>query len=432
MRLAPRPLPARQIRRALSRATALAGLASLATLAGCALDPVPPDTQPPLLTSLPRELSAAERRIIDASNDLSLRLLRQVVNPDSNVVVSPLSVSMVLAMLQNGAHGSAAVDLQEFLGLGDLSAAEINAGYSALLDLLPALDSRTTMRVANGIFASDIVTLNPRFQQSVTGSFDASVRTLKFSAPSTLDTINGWASRQTEGRIPTILDEIAPEDVLYAINAMYFEARWRTPFEKSRTVPSRFRSPEGDMNVPMMRGEDIPIAVYPAPGARVGELLYGNGAFAFTIVLPNDTSRTALGAVLASLTSADVSRTTVGATYPALDVHLPRFAIEWSRLLNDDLKALGLTEVFSHGLDSLFTGPVGGVPFLSAVRQKAMIEVDEEGTVAAAVTVGTVGVTSAPMPFVVDRPFAFFIRERISGTILFAGQVVRVLPPRAD
>lgn len=426
MRLAPSRRPARQIRRALTRAASLVGLASLATVAGCALDPAPPGTQPPLLTSLPRELSAAERRIIDASNDLSLRLLRQVANPDSNIVVSPLSVTVVLAMLQNGAHGSAAADLQDFLGLGDLSLANINAGYAALLDLLPSLDSRTTMRVANGIFASDAVTLNPRFQQTVTGSFDAAVRTLRFSAPGTLDTINGWASRQTAGRIPTILEEIAPEDVLYAINAMYFEAKWRTPFEKSRTVPAPFRSVQGDVNVPTMRGENIPIATYPVPGGRAGELLYGNGAYAFTIVLPTDTSRTALGAVLASLTSADVSRTTVGTSYPSLDVHLPRFSLEWNRLLNDDLKALGLTEVFTHGLDSLFTGPVGGDPFLSAVRQKAMIEVDEEGTVAAAVTVGTVGVTSAPMPFVVDRPFAFFIRERISGTILFAGQVVRL------
>jgi serpin B len=328
---------------------------------------------------------------------------------------------MALGMALNGANGETFDSMQATLRLSGLSEEEINQGYKDLIALLLGLDSSTEMRIANSMWGHQGFTLLPGFTDAGKTFFDAETGTLDFASPTAVSTINDWVSRKTNGRIPTLLEEISREEVLFLINAIYFKGRWRDAFERDETRPAPFYAATGATRTVQLMSQEDSLRYHESADYQAVDLLYGNGAFAMTVLLPREGHTPA--ELLAGL-NAETWKELAG-RFQIQDMHLglPRFRLEYSRKLAEDLTTLGMGIAFDRTRADFYR--IADVRpdrlFITRVDQKTFVDVNEEGTEAAAATAVGIGVTSAPPAMVVDRPFLFAIRERLSGTVVFLG-----------
>ncbi len=406
----------------ISRPTRSAMIAAgLVVAAGCqsAVEPIP------RIEALPRNLTAAEERVITSSNAFAFELLREVNDGSrgENVFISPLSVSMALGVTMNGAVDRTFEEIRSTLGYGELSQGEINAAYRGLLDLLPGLDRSVEIHVANSVWHRDEFSFERAFFNTVENDFDARVRGIDFADPASVTTINGWVHDQTRGRIPTILDDIPSEMVMYLINAVYFNGKWTDPFDRSATRQRGFTLEDGgSVEVPMM-SNDGNYRYTRRPDLTAIDLPYGSGAFSMTIIIP-ETGRSVEEEV-GLLTPERWSEIVEGFASGRMIAELPRFRIEYEKALVEPLKALGMEAPFAPGLADFsgMSATHGKDLVISEVKHKTFVDVNEEGTEAAGVTSVGVALTSMPPVITADRPFVFVIRERFSGTILFIGKV---------
>jgi serine protease inhibitor len=393
-------------------------LAALVAVAACS-DSTGPSSGP--ITELPRPLSSVEREILTASNAFAFSLARELLpEANENLFYSPLSASMVLGMLLNGADGRTYEQIRSTLAFQSLTQEQINQGYADLSDLLLTLDPTVTIELGNSVWARQGFPVQPDFLNRVRTSFDAEAQTVDFADPATLPRINRWASDATHGRIEEIFEELPPTVVMVLLNAIYFKADWTQQFEKARTERAPFTRPDGSrVTADLMRLEaELPV-LHGATFAMV-ELPYGGSAFSMVVAVPAPgMSASAL------LEGMDVEgwNNRVAALSPSRTVvRLPRFELEWEKNLNEPLQALGMTDAFEGGRADFRRLTPGGGVYLSLVKQKSFVKVDEEGTEAAAVT-GAVIDESASAEIRMDRPFVFVIRERLTGAILFLGLI---------
>ena len=377
------------------------------------------------ITSLPRPLTVAEQKLIGGSNAFAFDLLRQVntAQRGSNVFISPLSASMALGMTANGAAGSTYDAMRSTLRLGDASRQEINEGYKSLIALLRGLDKSTDFRIANSIWYEQTFPFNEPFLAESRSFFDAEVKGLDFRSPSALSTINSWVNESTNSKIPAILDEIDDAEVMFLINAIYFKGVWQKQFDKSKTAQAPFFALDGSTaSVPLMH-QSVPLRVARTATYTAVDLLYGNSAYAMTVVLPNQ--NVSVNTLAESLTGESWKALEESFSEHQSELYFPRFKLEWKRVLNEDLRALGMGVAFDAA-DFTPMSPRGRELVITKVIQKTFVDVNEEGTEAAAATSVGIGLTSAPSAIRVDRPFLFVIRERFSGTIMFMGKIVKL------
>jgi serine protease inhibitor len=378
------------------------------------------------LTGLPRPLSQAEQKVAGGSNRFAFDLFREVNarQRGANVFVSPLSATMALGMTLNGAAGQTWTEMRDALRLAGATQDEVNEGYRDLIALLRGLDPSTEFRIANSIWYRQGFLVNAPFLEGSRHFFDAEVRALNFAdQQGAMSAINGWVRTRTNDRIPTIVDQITDE-VMFLINAIYFKGTWQQQFDRRRTSAAPFHAADGSTaSVQMMYQPDARMRIAQTADYEAADLRYGNSAFSMTIVLPRpqrDVNTTAESLTLErwqALVDSFEERT--------MDLYLPRFTLTWERDLNDVLIALGMGRAFDE-MQADFARMTPAEVFISKVKQKTFVEVNEEGTEAAAATSVGIMPTSAPPAFRVDRPFVFAIRERFSGTILFIGKVVRL------
>jgi serine protease inhibitor len=400
-------------------------------LAGCSesSDPAGPDGPVAPITELPRALSATEQQLLRGSNTFAFKLAGQLLpTPRENLFYSPLSASMLLGMVLNGTNNRTYDQMRDALAFEGLSQEEINRGYADLIELLLELDPSVTIELANSVWAGQVYPILPDFLTRVRASFDAEAQTVNFMDPNTLGRINGWVDDKTNGRIEKILDEMpnGGDLVMILLNAIYFKANWTTQFDKARTQPEPFRRGDGStvtadlMYLDATRDTARTMSVLGKSDVTLVDLPYGGGAFSMTLALP--AAGSSVNSLVAGLTSQtwNAWMTELAANRRGAIVRLPRFELEWEKELNDPLKALGMTDVFDRGRAD-FSRLTPQAAYLSLVKQKSYVKVDEEGTEAAAVTIGVVAPTSAPPEIRFDRPFLFVLRERFTGTILFMG-----------
>jgi serine protease inhibitor len=411
----------------------LSGLLALVSLAAACSDPnAPSGGSTPRITALPRALSSGEQAVIDASNAFGFGLLRELdrTRADSNIFMSPLSASMALGMTMNGAAGQTFDEMRASLAFGSRPSSEINASYRSLIDMLRALDPTVDFRIANSIWYRAGFPFEQTFLDESRQFFDAKVAGLDFSASSATPTINDWVNQSTNGKIDKIVDGPIPNDVMmYLINAIYFKGSWTTRFDKTQTRTEPFNTVSGaTAPIAMMRRTDT-IRVAETANAQVVDLPYGGGAYTMTILLPKQGK--AIRDVVSSLTADAWQAAIAGATARQVELQMPKFTLRWEALLNDPLQALGMRLAFQGDIADFtrMSRSAGNHLYISKVKQKSFVDVHEEGTEAAAVTSVEVRVTCACGPTVIriDRPFLFAIRERLSGTIVFLGKIVR--PP---
>ncbi|NJD20031.1 MAG: serpin family protein [Gemmatimonadetes bacterium] len=384
-------------------------------------------TSPERITELPRSLSSGELALISAGNSFAVSLLRTVYEdePDSTVFLSPLSASMALGMALNGAQGATRDQMRSTLGFGTLSMDEVNRCYEALIGLLGGLDPRVDFRLANALFHRDEFVMEAPFLETVRRHFDARVQGLDFAAPAAVTAINGWVRESTGGRIGEIIEApIDPLTMAFLMNAIYFRGDWTRSFDPAKTVTGPFRLRDGGTaSVRFMVKEDS-VGYREGAGWHAAELSYGGGAWVMDVAVPRD------GNDLMAVVSALGEILDPDASWPrrTLTVSLPRFQLEWERDLNRDLQELGMRDAFDPGaadFTPMYRKALEAGLYVKKVKQKTFLSVDEVGTEAAAVTSVEMGIKSAPSWLKADRPFLVAIRERLSGTVLFAGFVVQ-------
>jgi serine protease inhibitor len=406
---------------------------ALTLLAACGQGPTGPGATKPI-TELPRALTTSEQTIIQASNAFAVDLLTQVhaALPDSTVFLSPLSASMALGMTMNGAAGETLDQMRQTLGFGSLSLEDIDASYRSLLYLLENLDPTVQLDVANAIFHRNTFQMEQPFLDTVRTYFDAEIQGLDFSDPSAAVTINDWVKQATNGRIDGIVDPpIDPTTMAFLLNAVYFKGDWTKSFDPSDTYTGPFYLTDGStQDVRFMMKADT-LGYRETAAWQAVELPYGGDAFEMIVAVPKE-GRT-LDDVAADLGTLLDTGGSHDAVWPeqVVEVHLPRFQLTWERTLNGDLEALGMVDAFSPDsadFTPMYRDARAVQLHIQRVKQKTFLKVDETGTVAAAVTSVEVGITSCcsgPPVVRADRPFFLAIRERLSGTVLFDGFIVR-------
>lgn len=418
-----RPVPAASV-------VLLSVLPSLFLFAGCS-ESTGPEPAPAVIDALPRALSGSELAVIDASNAFSMDLLRTVEANDTraNVFLSGLSASMALGMTMNGAAGATWDSMRATLRFGDLSEEEIDASYRDLIALLLSLDPRVEIGIANAIYVDPGFAVEQSFLDRVAEYFDAEASTLDFSDPSSIDVVNAWVAEKTHDRIKQILDGWPAGAVLALLNALYFKGDWTQQFDAGMTRPRPFTLASGEtVQVDAMRSEETlaRIGEDQETGALIGELPYGGRAFVMDVVLPPE--GVSLDEFMQGLDAETWNRwmDALPDSFASRLVQMPKVELEYDRILNDDLIQLGMGIAFGESATPPDFSRMGASDLaITLVKQKTYVRVDEEGTEAAAVTVVVMGITSAgPDPaLVVDRPYLFAIRERLSGTVLFLGTV---------
>ena len=375
--------------------------------------------------------AAVSPDVVAANNDFAARIFKTMATaePGKNLMISPLSIELALAMTMNGASGDNLTEMQTVLGFDDLTLAAIDAQFLHLIKSLEEADKDMVLAIANSIWMDDL--FEPRvktaFKEALLASFEAEPYTVDMADAATVDLINQWVSDNTNGKIEKIIDDINDDTVMFLINALYFKAAWTVTFDEERTYDGQFELTDGTQKtVKMMTFKEAQEFKFfssgygAAGGYSAVRLPYGRDKFAFYGFIPNDgTVDDFIGRMADE--GLDGFFTNLVAT-EEVPVLLPRFKFAYEKSLNEILQALGMEQLFAPG-GLLNMADDGGGLYVSEVKHKTYIEVNEQGTEAAAVTSVEVGETSVPEGFYGTKPFVFVIRDDRSGTILFMGKV---------
>ena len=377
------------------------------------------DVQPENTPNL-RAMSATELQVSKSINNFAFDLfnnLNQV--PTENSFMSPLSVSMALGMTMNGASDETQQSILNTIDYSEFTAAEVNQAYHDLTELLLSMDRTVTMGIANSVWYNHNYQVKPSFSSTVRQQYDAKVEGLDFSKNEAKNTINNWVADKTHDKITRAVDEIKPEHVMFLVNAIYFKGDWTYKFDKSQTSKSSFQTINGaSVMVDMMRVNKASVSLFQNDDVQVVDIPYGNGQFSFTIVAPFSN----FNEVTANLNASQFTDWLAHTDSTQVILRMPRFKMTWDQELKGTLMNMGMK---MQGFPHLFTSASNDLA-ITSVRHVSYLDVNEDGTEAAAVTVVGVGVTSAaPEPIItINRPFLFVIREKHSGIILFIGKLV--------
>ncbi|MBS3808373.1 MAG: serpin family protein [Bacteroidales bacterium] len=379
----------------------------------------------------PKEIpvSAGTKQLIESDNQLGIELFKQVIDgqeSDTNTLVSPLSVSLALAMTYNGAAGETKSAMEETMHLEGFTKQQINESYRSLMKELLSVDPKVTMELAQSIWYYQGFSVEEDFLNVNREYYNAEVQSLDFAAPDAVDIINQWCSDQTHGKIQEILDRIPEGTVMYLINALYFNGTWKYEFDPSLTDRQPFYPNGGNEITTDMMHLEGDVRYQNNELFKAVELPYGRGNYTMVCLMPHH----GLGAdeLAGKMTDEKWDQWMQSFEKWGCYLSLPKFKFEFSDLLNEPLKKMGMSVAFDqYNADFSGINPLVQL-YISRVLHKTFIEVDEKGTEAAAVTAVeiarlTASGGSAPLTVTFDRPFLFAIREVSTGTIMFLGKL---------
>jgi serpin B len=375
------------------------------------------------------ELTRGEQQLVNHSNDFAFKLFRELVAEDKSLIVSPISITYALGMLNNGAAGETQAQINKVLGFGDTGADGINSFCSKMLTEAPNLDKLTKVMIANTIFMNKDYVLKQEFISKAKQFYDAEPETRDFNDGQTLDVINKWGSDHTMGMIPEVLNKgsFNPYAVSYLLNAIYFKGAWAEKFDKADTKDEEFQTGTGKKQVPMMHQEHE-FNYAEDELCQALRLPYGNRAYNITLLLPKEGKT--VNDVLQTLTKDTWQRYRWMCNSAIVDVKLPRFESNSDIGLKDIMTKLGMPNAFDDQLAE-FPNFCNVPTYIGLMKQVAKIKLNEEGTEAAAITV--IGMDNEAMAepqepqhvnFHANRPFLYVISEQSTGAIFFIGKYV--------
>jgi len=424
------------------KARLVAMIVTLAVLAACgsnaAAPPPNPDNNQPMPTGVqligaeiqrdidpkvtPDELAA----LIAGQNQLGIDLYRSLaLSSDGNLVISPSSISLDLAMVYAGARGTTADEMRKTLHF-DLPADRVPVAFNRFsLDLASRQREKVVLATANKLWARKGLAFLPPFVDTMSRSFGAPIATADFPSDpeSARKAINEWAAEQTKDRIKELFpaDSIDASTALVLANAVYLNAEWFYPFNASLTTHVPFTKLDGTtVTVPTMHFNEYLPTAYDTDW-QAAEIPYSGNELSMVVIVPKD-----LKAFEATLDGAKIQTVLGKLKEGGIHLSLPRFSFSFHTSLVDSLAALGMPSAFGGGAD--FSGMTqGGGLFIDSVEHEAFIKVDEKGTEAAAATGSAMAMSHGPTVSA-TRPFLFAIVDKTSDAVIFLG---RVLDPSA-
>ncbi|MBL7067908.1 MAG: serpin family protein [Candidatus Marinimicrobia bacterium] len=374
-----------------------------------------------------RDLTTAEIKLTESDNKFGLKLFGKIVETeqDENIFISPLSVSMALGMTYNGADSTTLEAMHETLEYGDLTIQEVNESYQSLIELLTELDPKVIFDIANSIWYREGFPVENDFLTTNQDYFDAVVRALDFSSDDAADIINAWVNEKTNGKIEEIVDSpIDPLTIMFLINAIYFKGTWTYEFNEENTTDDIFYLPDGSEKECKMMSHQCDHNYFESEQFQAIDLPYGDAGFSMTILLPKPEVN--IDSLIAQLNNETWNSWLGSFSEQEVSFYLPKFKLEYEISLNDVLSALGMSVAFEPNLADFTNINKDGNLYISNVKHKTFVKVNEEGTEAAAVTSVEITLTSisSGITMHINRPFVFAIRENHSGTILFIGKII--------
>ena len=367
-------------------------------------------------------------QLIEADNEFGLEVFRKIRDnsDDENLMISPLSISVAFAIAYNGAGKDTKTEMEKAMKLNGLTTEQINSSYKMLIDALQSLDKDVIFEIANAIFYADGFSVKPDFLNINKTVYDAEVSKLNFGSSTAVKTINDWVADKTHDKITKIIDQLSPLDRMVLLNAVYFNGIWKTKFDEKGTHNLPFKKINGtSIEVPMMKKEEK-LDYTTNPLFSAVKMPYGKGQFNMLVMLPAEgkNSQDIIDALSAAnwnnwMKSFEVRDPVV--------VTMPRFKFAFETKLNNVLAEMGMTKAFLPNIAD-FSKISDEDLYISSAVHKSYIDVNENGTEAAAVTSITFTTTSAGNEppktwFYVDKPFVFAITEKETNAILFIGEV---------
>lgn len=373
------------------------------------------------------QASEIDSRLVTAHTRFGLKLFWQLWQQGGakNTLISPSSVALALGMTYNGASGTTQQAIAAALALEDMSLEDLNQANAGLMAALENADPAVKLAIANSLWGQQDFSFNADFLQRNQEFYDAEITTLDFSSADAVARINAWVNDRTGGKIPTIVDQIDPNLVLFLINAVYFKGSWTRAFDATATIDRPFDRLDGTTKQQPMMVQQGQYRYAEADRFQAISLPYGNKRFSLYIFLPRPES--SLSEFQSALTPENWETWMTQFALRSGSIEIPRFTFEYSHSLNDALEAMGMAVAFSEAADFAHLSATSTA--ISEVQHKTFIEVNEAGTEAAAVTsVGIRALSARPVesPFEmrVDRPFFLAIRDDQTGTLLFLGLVI--------
>lgn len=355
--------------------------------------------------------------------DFSWTLLQKTDKGTGNLMISPASVFMALAMTLNGADGETRAAMLDVLADAGMTEEMLNEASRDWITMLQDTGDKTELYVSNAIWLRDSFVADPDFLQRNADFFGAAARKLDFTKPEAVRTINDWVKTATRGKIDSIVDEIKDDVVMYLINAIYFKSDWQNPFKADSTFEGAFAAPSGAVQIPFMNQSGT--MAYMNHDRLEGIWLpYVDEQFGFFAILPEEGSD--VRDLLRDANGSDLAATIQNRSQASVSLRIPKFEVRYETGLVEPLKAMGMSVAFEAGqadfsrMNAAHTKDL----FISDVRHKTFFRIDEKGSEAAAVTSVEVSLTSIPeyehtLDF--SRPFLYGIADANTGLPLFIG-----------
>ncbi|HPG36202.1 MAG TPA: serpin family protein [bacterium] len=368
---------------------------------------------------------AVENDLVNSNTEFALKMFKALLeaDKDKNVFISPVSISVALAMTMNGAADETFDGMMEALEFAGLTLENVNESFLLLLESLEYSDKDVLLTLANSIWIA------PAYKPEISESFIESVEKYYLSGvfeATSPEVINKWIEDHTGGHIKDMIKEFPDLLVMYLVNAIYFKGAWTTTFDKDDTYETDFtKEDDSTVKVNMMAFKDMAEYESYVSEKVVGiRLPYGREKISFYAFAPIDWDYQPIDEFINSLDQESFDEI-IGSfdKHELGGVHLPKFKLEYEKELNEILKAFGMDKAFSGGFDNMVKVDSSANPYISLVKHKSFIEVSEEGTEAAAATIVEIVDESMPTTFMANRPFFFVIRDDRNGTILFMGKV---------
>ncbi|MEL6456645.1 MAG: serpin family protein [Cyanobacteria bacterium J06621_15] len=372
-----------------------------------------------------------DTKLVSANTKFGFNLFSQLLVQDKNknIFVSPSSIALALTMTYNGADGSTQEAMAKALELKGLNLQQVNSNYAELKKSLENPDPEVTLNIANSLWADKKASLKSDFIQNSQEFYQAKIKNLNFADSDTPNKINSWVKENTQGKIEKIVDKIDPNQVLFLLNAIYFKGNWKQEFDQEKTAQFPFYLSSGEEKQHPMMSQSGDYKYYESENFQAVNLPYGeNSRVSFYVFLPKQNSD--INSFYENLNAANWEKWMSQFASREGFVRLPRFKMDYETTLNDALSALGMEEAFTNNANF---SEMGNNLKISQVKHKTFVEVNEEGTEAAATTSVGIELTSVKIPsqkpfrMIVNRPFFCAIRDNQTGTVLFMGSIMEPL-----
>ncbi len=371
----------------------------------------------------PIDITQVEKEILQSSNLFGFKLFKSIADetgPGENIFISPLSASFALGMVWDGAAGETKDAMAQTLEMSNLTDEQANQAYQSLMSVLPAADPEVLFKIANSIWYRTGKAVRQDYINICRTYFDALVEEVNFQDPATPTRINNWVDENTNGKITKIIDPpISDAVAMMLLNAIYFKGTWTHLFDTADTYDAEFHLEDGSTIACRMMTLEDTISFFSNDIFQAIDLPYGDGSFSMTLFLPNYNKT--VDDVLQQMSGENWATWMGSFQRSEMSIGVPRFKFEYQVELTDILKAMGMSIAFTPSADfsKMFADGVG---WIDVVKQKTFVQVDEQGTEAAAVTI-VIMIDSIGPGFVLNRPFFFVIQEHQTGAILFIGKI---------